>query len=91
MKRIEIDDELYQYIASRTQSIGETASDILRRLLRLPQSPQPFVLVQEHMINELKELVKTPSRATKKNESNAEKTVEKLENILNSEHFYERK
>ncbi|HDL3364220.1 TPA: replication initiation regulator SeqA, partial [Mannheimia haemolytica] len=26
MKRIEIDDELYQYIASRTQSIGETAS-----------------------------------------------------------------
>lgn len=66
MKRIEIDDELYQYIASRTQSIGETASDILRRLLRLPQSPQPFVLVQEHMINELKELVKTPSRATKK-------------------------
>ncbi|QNS14755.1 replication initiation negative regulator SeqA [Mannheimia bovis] len=88
MKRIEIDDELYQYIASRTQSIGETASDILRRLLRLPQSPQPFVLVQEHMINELKELVKTPSRATsKKDDSNAEKTVAKLEDILDSEHF----
>lgn len=88
MKRIEIDDELYQYIASRTQSIGETASDILRRLLRLPQSPQPFVLVQEHMINELKELVKTPSRtSTKKDESNTEKTVAKLEDILNSEHF----
>lgn len=87
MKKIEIDDELYQYIASRTQSIGETASDILRRLLRLPQSPQPFVLVQEHMINELKELVKTPSRATKKIESDTEKTVAKLENILNSEHF----
>ncbi|HGO5816166.1 TPA: replication initiation negative regulator SeqA [Mannheimia haemolytica] len=87
MKKIEIDDELYQYIASRTQSIGETASDILRRLLRLPQSPQPFVLVQEHMINELKELVKTPSRATKKDDSKAEKTVEKLENILKSEHF----
>ncbi|QLB16412.1 Negative modulator of initiation of replication [Mannheimia varigena] len=88
MKRIEIDDELYQYIASRTQSIGETASDILRRLLRLPQSPQPFVLVQEHMINELKELVKTPSRTTsKKDDFNAEKTVAKLEDILNSEHF----
>lgn len=88
MKKIEIDDELYQYIASRTQSIGETASDILRRLLRLPQSPQPFVLVQEHMINELKELVKTPSRtSTKKDESNTEKTVAKLEDILNSEHF----
>lgn len=35
MKKIEIDDELYQYIASNTQSIGESASEILRRLLKL--------------------------------------------------------
>ncbi|MFC3032063.1 replication initiation negative regulator SeqA [Pseudoalteromonas fenneropenaei] len=35
MKNIEIDDELYQYIASNTQSIGESASQILRRLLNL--------------------------------------------------------
>lgn len=33
MKTIEIDDELYQYIAGQTQRIGESASDILRRLL----------------------------------------------------------
>lgn len=33
MKTIEIDDELYQYIAGQTQKIGESASDILRRLL----------------------------------------------------------
>lgn len=33
MKTIEIDDELYHYIASQTQQIGESASDILRRLL----------------------------------------------------------
>lgn len=33
MKTIEIDDELYHYIASQTQKIGESASDILRRLL----------------------------------------------------------
>lgn len=33
MKTIEIDDELYQYIASKTEFIGESASDILRRLL----------------------------------------------------------
>lgn len=33
MKIIEIDDELYQYIASQTQHIGESASSILRRLL----------------------------------------------------------
>ncbi|WP_386694303.1 replication initiation negative regulator SeqA [Lonepinella sp. MS14435] len=36
MKIIEVDEELYQYIASHTQSIGESASDILRRLLNLP-------------------------------------------------------
>ena len=52
MKNIEIDDELYHYIASRTQSIGESASDILRRLLRLPSSPQPFALVQQNVIDE---------------------------------------
>lgn len=33
MKNIEIDDELYHYIASQTQRIGESASEILRRLL----------------------------------------------------------
>ena len=33
MKIIEVDDELYQYIASQTQHIGESASEILRRLL----------------------------------------------------------
>lgn len=33
MKTIEIDDDLYHYIASQTQRIGESASDILRRLL----------------------------------------------------------
>jgi negative modulator of initiation of replication len=35
MKNIEIDEELYQYIASNTQFIGESASSILRRLLEL--------------------------------------------------------
>lgn len=35
MKSIEIDEELYQYIASNTQYIGESASSILRRLLAL--------------------------------------------------------
>lgn len=38
MKIIEVDEELYQFIASHTQSIGESASDILRRLLNLPTS-----------------------------------------------------
>ncbi len=33
MKTIEVDDELYSYIASHTKHIGESASDILRRML----------------------------------------------------------
>ena len=33
MKNIEIEEDLYQYIASQTQFIGESASSILRRLL----------------------------------------------------------
>ncbi|WP_341501135.1 replication initiation regulator SeqA [Gallaecimonas sp. GXIMD4217] len=37
MKTIEVDDDLYQYIASNTQHIGESASDILRRLLGFAQ------------------------------------------------------
>jgi len=34
MKKIEVDEELYRYIASHTQHIGESASDILRRMLK---------------------------------------------------------
>ena len=37
MKSIQIEDDLYHYIASQTQDIGESASDILRRLV-MPQS-----------------------------------------------------
>lgn len=41
MKIIEIDDDLYAFIASQTRHIGENASDILRRLL-MPESPAPI-------------------------------------------------
>lgn len=87
MKTIEVDDELYHYIASRTQSIGESASDILRRLLRLPASPQPFVLVQENMINELKDLAKLPK--TKQAVNLQEKAVKRLNYVLASPKFQE--
>ncbi|WP_394247490.1 replication initiation negative regulator SeqA [Vibrio profundi] len=33
MKTIEVDEDLYRYIAGQTEHIGESASDILRRLL----------------------------------------------------------
>ncbi|WP_417618717.1 replication initiation negative regulator SeqA [Oceanisphaera sp.] len=35
MKTIEVDEDLYRYIASNTRHIGESASDILRRLLQI--------------------------------------------------------
>lgn len=68
MKKIEVDDELYHYIASRTQFIGETASEILRRLLKFPSSPQTLVLIQEDMLNDLKNLA---------NEKNTQQNIEK--------------
>lgn len=52
MKTIEVDEELYRYIARQTQHIGESASEILRRLLGLPpfsgdarESPLPVEAV----------------------------------------------
>ncbi len=49
MKNLEIDDQLYQYIAANTQYIGESASDILRRLLKLDKNENttPQTLSQE--------------------------------------------
>ncbi|QOL24353.1 replication initiation negative regulator SeqA [Thalassotalea sp. LPB0316] len=48
MKTIEIEDDLYQYILSNTQYIGESASSILKRLLALsPQDIAAAQLVQE--------------------------------------------
>ncbi len=49
MKTIELDEDLYRYIASHTQHIGESASDILRRMLKFtppadePARPAPAV------------------------------------------------
>ena len=42
MKTIEVDDDIYRHIASHTLQIGESASDILRRLLGVTsQATQP--------------------------------------------------
>ncbi|AYL65234.1 MULTISPECIES: replication initiation negative regulator SeqA [Citrobacter freundii complex] len=45
MKTIEVDDELYSYIASHTKHIGESASDILRRMLKFSAAAQPVAPV----------------------------------------------
>jgi len=48
MKTIQIEEDLYQYIASNTQEIGESASAILRRLLldKQHQQPRPAVVLE---------------------------------------------
>ena len=47
MKTIELDEELYRYIASHTQHIGESASDILRRMLKFTAG-QPVAGLSTH-------------------------------------------
>ncbi len=49
MKTIEVDDELYRYIASHTLHIGESASDILRRMLKFSAVSQPSYTGQQSL------------------------------------------
>lgn len=81
MKIIEVDEELYQYIASQTQSIGESASDILRRLLNLSlsnivQAPLDVTEIAEPPMEE-KSAVEIAPVLSVPNEPKAEITEEK--------------
>jgi len=69
MKTIEVDDELYQYIASQTRHIGESASDILRRMLKIAaasqsaapapkETRQPVAVAQEKPLTQVKDKVR---------------------------------
>lgn len=51
MKIIEIDDELYAFIASQTKHIGESASEILRRLL-LPETENSNIEAAQSEVQE---------------------------------------
>ena len=75
MKYIEIDDELYKFLASKTERIGESASDILRRLIHLPIAS---VIEQEpQQISEpsLEHKVSTISVPLKKDTSQKKSTI----------------
>lgn len=102
MKIIEVDEELYQYIASQTRSIGESASDILRRLLNLPAHTSVFVddltfaPAENNEKTESKVEVQTePAKSesvkpTKKQPITAiNQIVEKVQTLLNSTEFQE--
>ncbi|KOE64422.1 replication initiation negative regulator SeqA [Aggregatibacter actinomycetemcomitans] len=102
MKIIEVDEELYQYIAGNTQSIGESASDILRRLLNLSPHNTYFSLPENQPT-----IVTCPSDAKaeateqttifeaeinkpvtrKQSDEVIQKTISKLETLLHSEEF----
>ncbi len=53
MKNVEIDEELYQYIAANTQFIGESASAILRRLLAFGSEKKVEVASQDKKNSEV--------------------------------------
>ncbi|AWX13247.1 replication initiation regulator SeqA [Mergibacter septicus] len=85
MRTIEIDDELYQYLASNTRSIGEGASDILRRLLNLPpsasQAPFPPTKKLAYQQGELPIALNTPTLI--KNERIFPKTKKLSDDAIN--------
>ncbi|HBO21262.1 MULTISPECIES: replication initiation negative regulator SeqA [unclassified Providencia] len=62
MKTIDVDEELYRYIASHTQHIGESASDILRRMLNFkPGQPvQAKKLNHEPLEQQAAQVISTP-------------------------------
>lgn len=65
MKNIEIDEELYQYIATNTQFIGESASAILRRLLKLEEQKAPEEVNTLAPAETVVQNVETPTPQTK--------------------------
>lgn len=102
MKIIEVDEELYQYIAGNTQSIGESASDILRRLLNLsprnayfslPESQSTMATTssnEQPQITEqqpvFEEEINKPV-IKKQSDEVMQKTITRLQALLNSEEF----
>ncbi|ATF08985.1 replication initiation negative regulator SeqA [Candidatus Enterovibrio altilux] len=79
MKTIEVDEELYRYIASQTQHIGESASDILRRLLMVPLVEQSVVTMLNTVPN-LKYIKDT-------GKSNTIKQIKEIHSLLISDEF----
>lgn len=77
MKSIEIDDDLYTYIASQTKHIGESASEILRRLLLEDVPIEQSVITSP--VKSVKETTQEKTKAkpvTKKVAAKAPKKVE---------------
>lgn len=92
MKHIEIDEELYQHLASNTQYIGESASSIIRRLLSLPTDLSEQKTEKPKKVESV--LVQTSSAANVSEKStiiqnnpaqNLPRTAESVFNYINKE------
>jgi len=83
MKTIEVDEELYRYIASHTQHIGESASDILRRMLKFTAGQTAPVAP---VVQEAKE-----TAAVVKSEARPQDRVRAVRELLLSDEYAEQK
>jgi negative modulator of initiation of replication len=61
MKMIEIEDDVYKYLLQQTTQIGESASQILRRLLGIPGPQSKKTLPVERSNTELSECLAAPA------------------------------
>jgi len=85
MKNIEIDEELYQYIATNTQYIGESASAILRRLLSFDtEASAETVTVNESKEQQEDKVPPAEALAAVENEAKAEAVAEKVTAVKTS-------
>ncbi|CCJ82549.1 SeqA protein, negative modulator of initiation of replication [Cronobacter dublinensis 1210] len=85
MKTIEVDDELYRYIASHTLHIGESASDILRRMLKFSAASHVAATPAKA------ELPETVAPAAEKPANPARDRVRAMRELLLSDEYAEQK
>ncbi|AOM40839.1 replication initiation negative regulator SeqA [Xenorhabdus hominickii] len=81
MKTIEVDEDLYRFIASQTLHIGESASDILRRILKL-DAGQPVQITQS---------ANDPTSAVKAPVARSRDAVRVVRELLLSDEYAEKK
>lgn len=86
MKTIEVDDELYRYIASHTLHIGESASDILRRILKVGAVQQT-----QHAVKQEPVLAPAAPVAAEKPVTKVRDRVRAVRELLLSDEYAEQK
>ncbi|MEJ5072584.1 replication initiation negative regulator SeqA [Enterobacter ludwigii] len=87
MKTIEVDDELYGFIASHTKHIGESASDILRRMLKFSAVSQATATVAK----ETPAPASAPVVAAVKKVSSPKDNVRAMRELMLSDEYAEQK